>query len=190
MYKAFRVSIFPLVPQRWLDFEQLFGPRGACGCCWCMYWKLRGNAFLDKKGDTARQMQQSVVAAGTVPGLLAYLADDPVGWIAVEPRSAYLRLAHSRILKPVDQDEVWSVPCFFVSKTARRQGLMVELLISAIEYVRQRGGRILEGYPIDQQANMLAVFAYTGLASAFRKAGFHEVVRRSEKRPIFRFCIE
>jgi GNAT superfamily N-acetyltransferase len=184
------LSIVPLIPQRWLDFEQLFGPRGACGGCWCMYWKLRGKAFLENKGEIARQMQQTFVAAGKVPGLLAYLAEEPVGWIAVEPRSEYLRLAHSRILKQVDQDEVWSAPCFFVSKTARRQGLTVELLKGAIEHVSQQGGRILEGYPIDQRVDMPAVFAYTGLASAFRKAGFQEVVRRSEKRPIFRLNIE
>ena len=110
------LSIVPLIPQRWLDFEQLFGPRGACGGCWCMYWKLRGKAFLENKGEIARQMQRTFVAAGKVPGLLAYLAEEPVGWIAVEPRSEYLRLAHSRILKQVDQDEVWSAPCFFVRR--------------------------------------------------------------------------
>ena len=51
---------------------------------------------------------------------------EPVGWIAVEPRSAYPKLAHSRILKPVDDADVWSVTCFFVVKQARRQGLTVE----------------------------------------------------------------
>ncbi len=34
-----------------------------------------------------------------------------------------------------------------------------------------------------------AAFAYMGLASAFRKAGFKEVARNSETRPIFRYMI-
>ena len=33
-------------------------------------------------------------------------------------------------------------------------------------------------------------FAWTGLASAFIKAGFKECARRSETRPIMRFYIE
>jgi GNAT superfamily N-acetyltransferase len=155
-----------------------------------MYWKLRGKAFHENKGETARQMQKSFVDTGKVPGLLAYIDKTPVGWIAVEPRSEYDRLAYSRILKQVDLAEVWSVPCFFVSKTARRQGLTVELLMGAIEFVCQQGGKILEGYPVAQQADMPSVFAFTGFASAFRKAGFQEVARRSEKRPIFRYYIE
>lgn len=31
------------------------------------------------------------------------------------------------------------------------------------------------------------VFVWTGLASVFKKAGFNEVLRRSEGRPIMRF---
>ncbi len=155
-----------------------------------MFWKLRGKAFDEHKGDSARQMQRSQVEAGTIPGLLAYQRGEPLGWIAVEPRSAYPKLAHSRILKPVDDTEVWSVTCFFVTRQARRQGTTLALLQGAIEYVRQEGGTIVEGYPADQQEEVPAVFAYTGFASVFRAAGFREVARRSAKRPIFRFRIE
>ena len=184
------ISIYPLTPDRWPDFEKLFGLRGACGGCWCMFWKLRGKAFDEHKGDSARQMQRSQVEGGTIPGLLAYQQGEPIGWIAVEPRSAYPKLAHSRILKPVDDAEAWSAPCFFVARQARRQGVTLALLHGAIEYVRQRGGTVLEGYPVDQQEELPAAFGYTGFASVFQAAGFREVARRSEKRPIFRFRIE
>lgn len=182
-------SFRPLTPDLWTDFEHLFGPRGACGGCWCMFWKLRGKAYDENTGEPTRQMQKSAVESGTVPGLLAFVEDEPVGWIAVEPRSAYPKLAHSRILKPVDDADVWSITCFFVAKQARHQGLTVELLHAAVDYVRAQGGEIVEGYPTETKKNMPAPFIYTGTASAFQKAGFVEVARRSETRPIMRYFI-
>ena len=183
------LSFYPLTSSRFADFERLFGPRGACGGCWCMFWKLRGKAFDEITGEPARQMQKSIVDSGTVPGLLAYQDGEPAGWIAVEPRAAYPRLAHSRVLKPVDAADVWSVACFFVSKQARRQGLTVELLKAAVDYVKDQGGKIVEGYPVDAKKDMPPVFIYHGTAAAFKKAGFTEVARRSETRPIMRFFI-
>ena len=87
-------------------------------------------------------------------GLLAYLHGEVVGWVAVEPRSAYPRLAHSRTLKPVDDQEVWSVTCFYVAKKFRRRGIAVELLKAAVEHVREQGGKIVEGYPVDAQTDI------------------------------------
>ena len=155
-----------------------------------MYWKLRGKAFSENTGDSARQMQKSVVESGNVPGLLAFRVDEPVGWIAVEPRSAYPRLMHSRVLKPVDTSDPWSVTCFFVAKQFRRQGITVELLKAAIDHVHKQGGRIVEGYPVETTETMPAPFIYTGTASAFQQAGFQEVERRSPTRPIFRYFIK
>jgi GNAT superfamily N-acetyltransferase len=154
-----------------------------------MFWKLRGKAFDENTGEPTRQMQKSIVDTGTVPGLLAFDGDDPVGWVAVEPREAYPKLAHSRILKPVDDAHVWSVTCFFVAKQVRRQGLTVELLKAAVNYVRGQGGKIVEGYPVDAKKDMPAPFIYTGTAVAFHKAGFSEVARRSETRPIMRYSL-
>ena len=184
------LSFKPIKRNLWTDFEELFGPNGACAGCWCMYWKLRGKVYEEARGSETRQMHKSVVDTGVATGLLAYSEGEVVGWIAVEPREAYPRLAHSRTLKPVDGQPVWSVTCFFVAKKSRRKGITVELLKAAVEHVRQHGGKIVEGYPIDTQKDMPAPFIYTGTASAFQQAGFKEVERRSPTRPIFRFFIE
>jgi GNAT superfamily N-acetyltransferase len=151
-----------------------------------MFWKLRGKAFSENTGEPAHQMQKSIVDSGTVPGLLAYADGQPIGWIAVEPRRAYTRLAHSRVLKPVDEQEVWSVPCFFVDKKFRGRGVTVELLKAAVEYARASGARIVEGYPVEPRGKMPDAFVYTGTSSAFKKAGFKEAARNSPTRPIFR----
>jgi GNAT superfamily N-acetyltransferase len=183
------LSFHPLTQKLWRDFEMLLGARGACGGCWCMFWKLRGKDFSENTGDSARQMQKSIVDSKTVPGLLAYSEGYPIGWIAVEPRSQYPKLAHSRVLKPVDDQEVWSITCFFVEKNHRHKGITVELLKAAAEYVKSRGGKIVEGYPVDAQQNQPDPFVYTGTASAFNHAGFKEVARNSPTRPIFRYVI-
>lgn len=155
-----------------------------------MFWKLRGKAFSENTGDSARQMQKSIVDSGISPGLIAYADGYPVGWIAVEPRAAYPRLAHSRALKPIDGKEVWSITCFFVARKYRRQGVTVELLKGAIGYVKSKGGKIVEGYPVDTKKEMPAPFIYTGTASAFRQSGFKEVARNTPSRPIFRYVIK
>jgi GNAT superfamily N-acetyltransferase len=155
-----------------------------------MYWKLRGKEYEETRGFETRQMHKSIVDSGVATGLLAYLHGDVVGWIAIEPREAYPKLAHSRALKPVDDQPVWSVTCFFVAKKYRRQGITVELLKAAVEHVRKQGGKIVEGYPVEAQKDMPAPFIYTGIASAFEQAGFREVARRTPTRPIFRFFIE
>lgn len=184
------LSFHPLTQKLWRDFEMLFGSHGACGGCWCMFWKLRGKDYSENTGDSARQMQKSIVDSKTVPGLLAYSEGYPVGWIAVEPRIHYPKLVHSRVLKPVDDQEVWSITCFFVEKKHRRKNITVELLKAAIEHVKKNGGQIVEGYPVDVNTVQPAPFVFTGTASTFRQAGFQEVARNSPSRPIFRYTIQ
>ncbi len=185
-------EFFPLTPARWEHFELLFGPRGACAGCWCVYWKLPRKLFNAGQGDQNRLAQQEIVASGRVPGLLAYVDGTPAGWVAVEPRANYPVLANSRTLAPLDDLPVWSVPCFFVAKNYRRQGLTVSLLRAAIDHVASSGGTVLEGYPVEPRdpGKIPPAFAYTGLASAFKQAGFVEEARRSETRPIMRFYIK
>jgi len=155
-----------------------------------MHWKLRGKAYDEARHYETRQMHKTIVDSGVSTGLLAYLHGDVVGWVAVEPRAAYQKLAHSRILKPVDNQEVWSVTCFFVAKKFRGRGINVELLKAAVEYVKRQGGKIVEGYPVDAKEDSPAPFVFTGAASAFKQAGFKEAARRTPTRPIFRFVIK
>jgi GNAT superfamily N-acetyltransferase len=100
-------------------------------------------------------------------------------------------LERSRILKRVDDQPVWAIVCFFVSRPFRHQGVTTALLQAAITYAEQQGATIIEGYPVEPKTGRTAdAFVYTGLASAFLKVGFVEVVRRSETRPIMRYEID
>jgi GNAT superfamily N-acetyltransferase len=179
-----------LTPERWRDLEALFGERGACGGCWCMWWKLRRSEFVKGKGDGNRKAFKKIVAAGELPGVIAYAGDEPVAWCALAPRDAYPTLARSRILKPVDEQPVWSVTCFFVARPYRGKGVTVKLLRAAVAFAAENGARIVEGYPVEPKARMPAPFIYTGVTAIFRKAGFVEILRRSATRPIMRYVID
>jgi GNAT superfamily N-acetyltransferase len=181
-----RITFRPLVPGRLADLERLFGPRGACAGCWCAWWKTTRPEFERGKGEGNREAMRRQVRDGLVPGLLAYDAEGPVGWCAVEPRSAYTRLARSRSLAPVDDEPVWSVTCFFVARRARHTGLTQALLAAAAAHARRSGASILEGYPVDPRGATADAWLYTGLASTFAREGFVEVARRSPTRPIVR----
>jgi GNAT superfamily N-acetyltransferase len=187
MARASRVVLAPLTPERLGDLERLFGPRGACAGCWCMYPRRRHAEFQRGRGAPNRRAFRRLVHAGTVPGLLAYVGGEPAGWCAVEPRAAYPRLATSRVLAPVDDLPVWSIVCFFVARAHRGRGLTRHLIEGAVTHARRAGARIVEAYPVDPTtATVPPVFAWTGLASAFRKTRFVEVARRSPSRPIVR----
>ena len=176
-----------LTPGRWGDLEALFGERGACGGCWCMWWRLKRSEFEKQKGEKNKAAFKAVVDSGDAPGILAYANGSPIGWCAIAPRETYSALERSRVLKRLDDKPVWSIVCLFIAKPYRRKGVSVELLKAAADYVRNRGGTIVEGYPIEPRTGATPdAFAWTGLASAFLKAGFVECERRSETRPIMR----
>jgi GNAT superfamily N-acetyltransferase len=176
-----------LTPERWADLEALFGQRGACGGCWCMWWRLKRSEFQSRKGAKNKRAFKAIVESGEAPGILAYDGDLPVGWCALGPRERYPVLERSRTLGRIDGQAVWSVTCFFVAKPFRRKGISVRLLKAAAEFARASGAGIIEGYPVDPRtASSPDPFVWTGLASAFRSAGFKEVARRSATRPLMR----
>ncbi len=181
----------PLTSERWKDFEYLFGTNGACGNCWCMFWKMKGKEFDEKRktGETKTAIK-NLVKKNTIPGLIAYIEGIPVGWMALEPRENYPRLANSRVLKLVDNKPVWSITCFFINKKFRRQGITIKLLNEAKKFVKQNGGKIVEGYPVKTDKGEPDPFVYTGLYPAFIKAKFKEAARRSERRPVMRYYIK
>ncbi len=181
----------PVSPNKWGDFKKLFGERGACGGCWCQAWRLKRSEYNKQKGPGNRQAMEKIIMAGEIPGILAYSGNEPVAWCSVNPREKFPVLEGSRVLKPVDDQPVWSITCFFIDKRFRSTGISIQLLKAAVDFVRKEGCKILEGYPVEpKKTPMPAVFAWTGFASAYRKAGFTEVARRSETRPIMRYYVK
>ena len=188
---SLKLKFFPVTKGKWTDFETLFGERGACGGCWCMFWRLTRKEFDSQKGEGNRKAMKAIVQSGKIPGILAFAQNRPVAWCSVAPRDQFSALDRSRILKPVDNLPVWSISCFFVEKHYRAKGLSIQMIKAAVDYVKKNGGSVVEAYPVQPKKDKMPdAFAWTGLASAFIKAGFAECARRSETRPIMRFYIE
>jgi GNAT superfamily N-acetyltransferase len=182
------LEIHPLTAERWSDLEVLFGLHGADGGCWCMYWRLPRSQFDAGRGEPNRQAFKKIVEAGKPVGLLAYADGKAVGWLAVAPRDEYPTMDHSRVIKRVDKKKVWSISCFYTLTGYRRRGVTLALIEAAKNFVRKQKGTVLEGYPIVPRSEKVDCgSAYTGILSAYQKAGFKEVARYSDTRPIMRF---
>ena len=177
----------PLTPERWPDFEQLFGKAGAYGGCWCMWFRQTGKEYEAQRGPGNRRAMFDLVQAGTVPGLILYSGDVPAGWVSLQPREAFPRLERSRAARRVDAEAVWSVVCFFVHRKFRGRGAMRRLVAAAIEHARANGARVLEAYPKDiDMAPASTDAAYVGLLPVFLEAGFQEIARHVPARPLVR----
>ena len=134
---------------------------------------------------------QQIIESGKVPGLLLYWQGRPIAWCSVAPREDFPVLDRSPTLKRVDDEPVWSIVCFFVSKPYRRQNLTTILIKAAIAYAKDKGAKIIEAYPLILESTKYPHFeTYMGVRSTFEKAGFKEVASRSKRRPIMRYYVQ
>jgi GNAT superfamily N-acetyltransferase len=168
-----RIVTREFVPALWPELEKLFGPNGACGGCWCTFWRLeKGERYDDVKGPRAKRRFKALARRGKVHGVLAFCDGEPIGWCAFERRVDFPRLDRAPSLKVIDADRVWSLPCFFVKAGWRGQGVAATLLHAAERALARRGAKIAEAYPVKPAARLPAAFAYTGVTSMFDAAGF------------------
>lgn len=187
---ALSLVVHPLTIERWSDLETLFGTRGACGGCWCMWWRLPRRAFEQQAGPANREALHALVAQGAKPGVLAYAQEQPIAWCALGPREAFPVLERSRTLRRFDDTPVWSIVCLFVARAWRRRGISVEVLRQAAAYCREQGATVVEGYPVVPRTGSFPdAFAWTGTLAAFERAGFTEV-RRAGARAIVRTAVQ
>jgi GNAT superfamily N-acetyltransferase len=186
-----RIDIRPLTADRWSDLVELFERPGASIArgCYCMVYR-RSGGHAPPSGMTHSQANrrdlEALVNRGVVPGLLGYEDGRPVGWISLGPREDYAKLARSPVMKPVDEQPVWSIVCFFVDAKARRRGVAESLLEGAMAWAREQGVTLLEAYPWDKTARSADDSLWFGAKPMFDRAGFVEVARRKPARPVVR----
>jgi GNAT superfamily N-acetyltransferase len=177
------LDVRPLTPDLWPALESLFGPRGACNGCWCMYWRI-GAEYRKRDRTENKEAFRAIVNAGPPPGLIAFEGDLPVGWCQITPRDAVPYLEKIRCLRRVDELPVWSISCFYVRIGYRKRGVTTALIESAVEAARAAGAPAIEAYPLD--AALTPSSSWTGFVSTFLRAGFQEVARHEPPRPVLR----
>ena len=192
------VRVVPANEASWEDLQTVMGTRGDAASCQCQFFKIRDKDWrgVPREERSARLREQADCGhpdSPTTSGLVAYLGDEPVGWCAVAPRTAYLRLTKMRTPwvgrdeDPAD-DGVWVVTCFQVRLGFRRMGVSGALARAAVGFARERGARAIEGYPMVTEPGKEITWGelYVGAVSAFAAAGFAEVAAPSKRRRVMR----
>jgi GNAT superfamily N-acetyltransferase len=178
------LTIRELTGDLWPALEDLFGEKGACNGCWCMYWRI-GSDYRKRPSEANKAAFRKVVQHGPPPGLLAFDGDCAVGWCQLTPRDAVPWLDRTWRLRRVDDVPVWSLSCFYVRKGYRKQGVTSALVTAALEAAKRAGAPAVEAYPLD--ANVTPSASGTGYMSTFERAGFKIVAQRVPPRPIMRY---
>ncbi len=177
------LTTHPLTPDLWPAFEDLFGNKGACNGCWCMYWRI-GAAYRQQPREQNKTAFHEIVKRGPPPGLLAFHGELAVGWAQLTPRADLPHLDHAWRLRRVDELPVWSLSCFYVRIGYRKQGVTSALIAAALKAARRAQAPALEAYPLDADKTPSA--SSTGYATTFTRAEFKIVVSHVPPRPIMR----
>jgi predicted GNAT family acetyltransferase len=189
------ITVLPLTPERIGDFETLFGPGGACYGCWCTHFRMKPKDRQALDGAGKHDFMVARIKVGPPPGLLAYCDGEPVGWMQVGPRAdvpEWNNINRSTTPMedaPVDDAAVWAISCFFFKSKERGKGLSHRMVAEAALYARANGARLVEASPMDRAKQSRSIGLFVGSTSVFEKAGFVEVARRKEGRPLMRLVL-
>jgi GNAT superfamily N-acetyltransferase len=191
------ISVIPANEASCGDLQTVFGTRGMASRCQCQRYKLRpSESFasfpVEERVDRLRQQTDcGYPQSGTTSGLIAYLDGEPVGWCAVEPRTAYGGLLHNNRVPWAGRAEdktdntIWAVTCLFTRAGFRRGGVSRALARAAVNFARERGARALEAYPMTTTDVILAEL-HVGTEGTFAGAGFTEVSCPTPRRVVMR----
>ena len=191
------ISVVPANEASWEDLQTVFGTRGQGFRCQCQRYKLRPResfASFPAEERAHRLRQQTDCGhreSDTTSGLVASLDGEPVGWCAVEPRTAYRgllrnnRVPWSGRAEDRTDDSVWAVTCFFTRAGFRRRGISRALARAAVDFARERGGGAIEGYPMTT-TDVILEELHVGTRGIFAAAGFTEVSRPTLRRVVMR----
>jgi GNAT superfamily N-acetyltransferase len=195
---AEQLTIVPANQASWADLQAIFGVAGYPGRCYCQHFKTRDRdwsslTYAERQDRLREQTGCDNAGASSTTGMVAYLDDEPVGWVAVEPRTAYPRLQWMRTVwsdreEDKADDGVWCVTCFVVRKGFRRRGITYGLAGGTVDFARERGARALEAYPMITTPGMEVTWGelYVGTRQVFADAGFAEVSHPSLRRVVMR----
>lgn len=175
---------------RWDDVQHALTGGGDGASCQCIWPMLRNKDWHETTTPQRTEMFREEIAEGPPPGIIAYVDGVAAGWIRIGPRTRQVRLAYTRSIaaathEPFDDESVWAVTCFVVRREHRGSGLNLELLAAAVEYARDSGARLVEGYPVDtggtkQHSNEL----FHGTLSTFLANGFSTKGELKPGRPL------
>ena len=196
------ITVVPANQATWDDLQAVLGDRGDPSRCQCQGYKIRDMEWRSVPREERAHRFRDQTDCGhpdsdNTSGLVAYLDGEPVGWCAVESRTAYVRLLRSRVpwagrSEDRTDDAVWAVTCFVTRTGFRRRGVSRALARATVDFARRGGARALEGYPMLTKPGEDITWGelHVGSRSIFAAAGFAEVTRPTVRRVVMRIDFE
>ncbi len=184
----------PLAQETWDDFYKLFAKhKGVRGGCWCTFYLCYSNEYNKMTKDQRREYHKMLVDNGLADGIIVYENNVPVGWCQLGRPEVVKRFDRGRIYSKLNFSENekadWRISCVFSDKHHRKQGIGKFALTSAIEYIKQKGGGIVEAFPFDFDDKTKAKFQHNGSVEIFKSLGFKKVARIGKNEVLMRLHI-
>ena len=134
--------------------------------CFCMERLVTDYDARTKEQN--RETRSELIKSAKANGLVAYRLGRVVGWCHAAPKSELLNIPEPR---PADAG---AIVCFVVAPDQRNQGIATALLDAAVAYLKRRGMKTVEAYPVIGEVSPSRwVFQnYLGPLAMYVKAGF------------------
>lgn len=183
------IDVRAVTPELLGDCEAIFGSSPNTDHCFCMWFIIPVTEYHAGGHPKNKQLFRDLAETSSTPvGLLAYRDGEVVGWCATGPRARYARAVRTPTFKgrdPAEDDTVWMVPCFYVRKDARREGVSRALLEGAVALAQRSGANAIEGFPFARGAK-ISKDHMVGVESLFESCGFTVTRRPSRSRVVMR----
>lgn len=176
----------PVTRERLPDLRRFSERHGTFRYCSCMRWRMTSATYSRSTKEERVAALDARVEADIPVGVLAYRAGEPVGWVSVAPRETLGALERYKALARIDAAPVWAITCFFLDRSARRQGVTLGLLRAAVAYALSQGATVIEGYPVEPGARL---YTYMGAPTTFLQAGFVDVTPAGRDRRVMRYTV-
>ena len=184
------VEIHDVTPERVADYQSFFDHDAfrdfpSWQSCYCMETHSTHTAEESAARTAAqnRRDMSEMITQGQVTALLAYAGGKPVGWCNYGETTRLSGVMRRFGADTSDHEGVGSVACFVIAAPYRGHGIASRLLEAAVERLRARGLRAVEGYP--HRGADSAQTNYRGPLSMYLRAGF-EIYRETDRNVVVR----
>ena len=184
------VEIHDVTPERVADYQSFFDHDAfrdfpSWQSCYCMetHSTHTGEEWAARTAAENRRDMSEMISRREVTALLAYAGGKPIGWCNYGETTKLSNVMRRFGADVSDHAGVGSVACFVIAAPYRGHGIASRLLDAAVERLRSRGLRAVEGYP--HRGADSAQTNYRGPLSMYLRAGF-EPYRESERNVIVR----
>lgn len=189
------LRIVPANQASWEELQSVL--TGAAHRCQCQRVRLGDHDWWHMPQEERASILRAETNCGdpraeSTIGIVGYLDDEPVAWCAIDRRGVYGRLRGSPVpwagrSEDPDAEDVWAIACLIVRSGHRHQGHTYPMVAGAVEFARQQGARVVEGYPMLTSGSKITWDElHVGPVGPFVAAGFEQVSHPSKRRVVMR----